>query len=559
MVENSVRIEFLKKLHLFRGLTDPELAAVAEELQELTYEKVSTVFAEGAPADSLHIIYQGQVQITRQVNNKQIKVAALVRGDYYGEQGLLRSKSRNATVTATPGTTVLLLFRGPFSRLLKKVPGLRHNFEIMMSSRKLAQDLKFSWLAENEIIYFLARKHQFLLLRDLLLPAVLLIPILGILGLAFLFISATFGLIGGFLLVADLAWGLWRYVDWGNDYYIVTNLRVIWLEKVVAFYDSRTEAGMGTILSVSTETEYFGRVFDYGTVVVRTYTGQIRMVYVRHPKQAATMIEEYWNRAKDVGRKADEETMKQAIRAKLGFTKPGGQPVGPTPAAPVKPAVPAKPAKQTPSLAAWWKNAFRMRTEDGNIITYHKHIYGFFRDAALYMLGIVALIAMVIIWPFFVDVRIPLWLATVIIFISLVLFGFIAYEYVDWQNDIYQVTIDQIIDVSRRPFGTEDRKAAPLENILSTEYKRNGILGMVLNFGTVYIMVGGAQFNFDDVADPPSVQQDIVRRQQGRIQKKRETETSAERERMSDWLAMYHRTMDEVNREKDQSRSPNSE
>ena len=113
--------------------------------------------------------------------------------------------------------------------------------------------------------------------------------------------------------------------------------------------------------------------------------------------------------------------------------------------------------------------------------------------------------------------------------------------------------------MTRKPFGTEDRKAAPLENILSTENRRNGILGMLLNFGTVYIMVGGAQFNFDDVADPPSVQQDIVQRQQGRLQKKKDTETSAERERMSEWLAMYHRTMDDVEREKNQSRQPDSE
>jgi hypothetical protein len=82
---------------------------------------------------------------------------------------------------------------------------------------------------------------------------------------------------------------------------------------------------------------------------------------------------------------------------------------------------------------------------------------------------------------------------------------------------------------------------------------------MLLNFGTVYIMVGGAQFNFVDVADPPSVQQDIIRRQQGRIQKKKEIEVTAERERMADWLSMYHRTMDEVNRENDQSRTTKPE
>jgi hypothetical protein len=331
------------------------------------------------------------------------------------------------------------------------------------------------------------------------------------------------------------------------------------LEKVIAFYDSRTEAGMATILSVSSETEYWGRLFDYGTVVVRTFTGQIRLAYVRHPKQAAAMIEEYWLRAKDGKRKADEEIMKRAIRSKLAQTKPDPPPapyVPPAPAKPAKPvksAKPAKPVKKIFSLTDLWKDAFRMRTEDGNNITYHKHIYSFFRDAAPYMLGIIALLVIMIIWPFILSSAMPLWLGMLLIFVGFILFGFIAYEYIDWKNDIYQVTPEQIIDVSRKPFGTEDRKAAPLENILSTEYKRRGILGLLLNFGTVYIMVGGAEFNFNDVADPPSVQQDITRRQQGRKQKISETETSSERERMAEWLAMYHRTVDEDNREKNQS------
>ena len=554
MIEKPARIEFLKKLHLFRGLTDTELDAVAEELQEKSFDETGTVFLEGSNADSFHLIYHGRVEIFREQTGKRSKLAALVKGDYYGEQGLLRSKKRSATITAERGTILLILFRGPFLRLLKKSPSLRHNFEIMMSSRALAQQLHFDWLSDNEIIYFLARKHYIVLLREMILPFVMLFPVFGVMALAYLWLSAGIGLVGGLLLAADLGWGLWRFVDWGNDYYIVTNQRVIWLEKVIAFYDSRNEAGISTILSVSTETEFFGRFFDYGTVVVRTYTGQIRMVYVHHPKQAASMIEEYMNRNKEIGRKADQETMKQAIRTKLGFVKPAL----PT-QAPTTPPAPPKPIKKLSPLEAWWKNAFRMRTEDGNIITYHKHIYGFIRDALPYSLGILALISIVILWPIFLDAAFPIWLGMIIMLAVLVLFGFIAYEYLDWLNDIYQVTVDQIIDISRKPFSTEDRKAAPLENILSTEYKRNGILGMLLNFGTVYVMVGGAQFNFVDVADPPSVQQDIIRRQQGRIQKKKEIEVTAERERMADWLSMYHRTMDEVNRENDQSRTTKPE
>ena len=552
MIETAARIEFLKKSHLFLGLSEEELTAVASELEEKFADADELVFQEEAPAEYLAIIYKGKVNFTQIVKGKTIKMHAMVKGDYFGEQGLLRGNVRDRTATgAENGTLLLILYRKSFNRLLKTAPSLRHNIEVMISSRQLALQLNYTWLNENEIIFFLARKHRFLLVQTLILPVVALIPVFGLLVLAFMFESATFGLLGGFSLVAVLAWGAWRGIDWGNDYYIVTNQRVIWLERVIAFYDSRTEAGMGTILSVTTDTDLYGRMFDYGTVVVRTYTGQIRLRYIRHPKQAAALIEELLDRAKYEGKKATEESMKQAIRAKLGLNKP---PVPAMPAAPTVPVKPAKPLKKPNPLEVWWKDAFRMRTDDGNIITYRKHIFGFVRDAFPYAFGILALCVLVIAWPFLPFTQggsLPLWLGTIITAGVLALFGRIAYEYLDWANDIYQVTPDQIIDISRKPFGTEDRRVASLENILSTEYKRSGVIGILLNFGTVYVMVGTEAYNFEDVADPPSVQQDIIRRQMGSKQKKTDAAAAADQNRMAEWLAMYHRTLDDYNQGND--------
>ena len=67
------------------------------------------------------------------------------------------------------------------------------------------------------------------------------------------------------------------------------------------------------------------------------------------------------------------------------------------------------------------------------------------------------------------------------------------YQIIDWSNDVFQVTADQIIDLDRTPFGTEERRSAQLENILATEYRREGIIGHLFNFGSVYITVGGTQ------------------------------------------------------------------
>ncbi len=555
MPDVAVRVGFLKKLHLFSGLSDDQLKSVAGEMDEQTFDEPATVFLEGTPADAFYIVFSGRVTIWRKNKDKEIKLATLVTGDYFGEQALLTKRTHNATVKAEKGAVLLKLYHSKFKGLLTKVPNLRPNFHVMIDSRRLARELHFPWLATDEVIYFLARKHPFLLVQAMIAPAGVVLLSVIFAAVAIIVPSIAFATISGFVLVLALAWGTWRWVDWGNDYYIVTNQRVVWIEKVVMLYDSRSEAPMTTILSVSTEMDYWGRQLDYGTVVVRTFTGQIRMEFVRHPKQAASMIEEYWNRTKERAKQMDEDIIKNAIRNKLGIKPPGG---APPPPPPPKPAPPPKKETLIDAIVAFFRDSFQMRVEASGTVTYRKHWFVLLRDTWRQIGLLIGLILVPVIYSLVVDTP-PFWL---LFFVSLAVVGDIGwwfYGFVDWKNDLYQVTSDQIIDVYREPFGKEDRKAAPIDGILSTEYKRDGFIGMLFNYGTVYITVGGAKFDFEDVFDPPSVQQDIVRRVQAKMQKKRESEGAAERDRMAQWLAYYYKTMQDIEREQKQARSGNPE
>jgi hypothetical protein len=118
---------------------------------------------------------------------------------------------------------------------------------------------------------------------------------------------------------------------------------------------------------------------------------------------------------------------------------------------------------------------------------------------------------------------------------------------VDWKNDIFMVTADEIFDIDRQPFGKEEKRAAQIENILSTSYLREGLIAYLFNYGTVKITVGGAQFDFQDVADPASVQSDINRRRMVRIAKKNEDAGKDDRERFATWIAAYHENADSFN------------
>lgn len=82
---------------------------------------------------------------------------------------------------------------------------------------------------------------------------------------------------------------------------------------------------------------------------------------------------------------------------------------------------------------------------------------------------------------------------------------------------------------------------ASLDNILSIENRRIGILELLFNYGTVYITVGGGkEMAFEDVFNPSAVQEDIERRRLEKITKKEQESIKAERERVVSWFAAYY-------------------
>jgi hypothetical protein len=213
-------------------------------------------------------------------------------------------------------------------------------------------------------------------------------------------------------------------------------------------------------------------------------------------------------------------------------------------------------------------DTLKLRYEAGESVFYRKHWFVLFRQALVPIVGILAAFVLFV-WRLIrllqspdqafiqiVNGSLQVDGFSLAILITLVpLFGWLLYETLDWSNDQFQVTPDQIIDLDKKPFGTQTRNAAQLENILGTEYQRIGILGEIFNYGTVYITVGGSKLAFEDVIDPAGVQSDIDRRRAARRAKSEANRVAAERDRMAEWLATYHMNADELRRE-EQNKKP---
>jgi hypothetical protein len=559
VVDTPARAAFLKKIHLFYGLDDDELEIIADEMNEVIVSDGEVVFEQESVSESFYLIYRGSVRILRKHRDKEFQLAVLVANDYFGEMGLIARRKRSGTVTATSDTTLLVLPRENFERLFKKTPQLRLNMDVAVRSRHLARTLRFGWLRRDEVIYFLARKHPVVLYEMLILPVLALIVPFGLFYANFFIAPLFIVLLAATLsLLAVVGWIVWTVIDWGNDFYIVTNQRVVWLEKVIGIYDSRQESPLSTILSVSVETGQLGRILDYGDVIIRTFVGKIAFTQVTHPEQAQHMIEEYWNRTKAQATSMEKEAMKNAIRKRIGL------PVPPPPKTDSQPKDDSPPPQPRPKgvnaiLRLLGSSTLKMRYEFGDHVVYRKHWVVLFLHAWVPLLATLGLIFLLL-WRlielafdparvlFSLQAGFDTWVT--VYFLAFFPFaGWLTYKVMDWSNDKYEVTSEQIIDIDRKPFGTESRNAAQLESILGTNYIRHGILGNIFNFGTVNITVGGTQLVFEDVMDPASVQSDIDRRRMARKAKQDEARITAERERMAEWLAAYHHNAEDFRRE----------
>lgn len=536
---------------------------IADGLEEVNVQKGEVVFKQDGPADSFYMIYGGSVRIIRRQDGKEHQLALLVRNDYFGEMALVSNRRRSATVTAEQDTSLLILSRADFQKLFKEHPEIQNNLAVALRSRQLARLLRFKWLRQDEVVYFLARKHPLLLYQKLIVPAIALLVPFALLY-AWLSIARTFIVVlaGGLSLLAIAAWIAWLVIDWGNDYYIVTNLRVVWLERVIGVYDSRQESPLSMVVSVGVEANQVGRILDYGNVIVRTFVGKIIFAFVNHPNQAAKMVEEYWQRTKEAAVSTEKEAMKDSIRKRLGI------PIPPKPASDSdQPTTSMPKPKGALLLRLLGASTLKLRYETGDAVTYRKHWVVLVLDAWLPFVGTLAVsllflyrLIQLAFLPDEVFISFAAGMAVdayaLALLIALVPFAaWLGWRVLDWSNDKFEVTSEQIVDIDRKPFGTEVRNAASLENILGTFYERRGFLGNLFNFGTVYITVGGNKMAFEDVMDPATVQSDIDRRRMARQLKKNETAVAAERERMAEWLVTYHHNAEEFRKAEDEKRN----
>jgi len=529
-------LDALSRVPFLRTLDSDQLAVLAAELPIERFGPERTIFRRGERPEALYILLEGEVELLQPApDGGEESVGMLRPPDILGAEELIVRQPRQSSARVTEPTTVLRWERVALRAFMKQHPKALSSLRFLADGQRMARSMDIPWLRDGEMVYALTRRHPFILYQRLSLPTfmlagALLLILWGYLsqGSLILWAGIGLGLASGLL-------ALWQWIDWRNDAFIVTDRRCVWLEKVLGLYDSRREAPLHTVLSVSMSTDMSGRMFGFGNVIIRTYTGKVIFREIPEPETVTAIIEENWRRLKAQQEAADREALIQALQRRLDEEQEagGGE-------ASSQEALAATP-ETTSGRAGLDRWGFKVRFEDRGVITYRKHWAVLLQAIALPTGCLIAMILLLGLHLAGVLNWLPATSAS-LAFGGAALGAALwwAYRYVDWANDIYQITDEQIIDVYKKPLGREQRKVAPLENILGTEVDRKGLLGILLNYGNVVANVGTEQFTFEGVFDPVMVQQDIVHAQETLMQRRAEGERAKRQEEMVELFDIYH-------------------
>ncbi len=115
-----------------------------------------TVICEGDYGRDLYLILEGVLELTTTaIDNNELLVAILRRGEYVGEDGMLTGHPYKATACAQRPTLLLQVPEQVMQRLMELVPGMRNHFERFNNARSLKSILKhmalFQGVADTDI------------------------------------------------------------------------------------------------------------------------------------------------------------------------------------------------------------------------------------------------------------------------------------------------------------------------------------------------------------------------------------------------------------------------
>lgn len=579
----ATKAEFLQQHALFKELTEEEIEALALITDEVRYENGAMVAYQGDVADSLYIVKSGRLYAETRKNDIEqdsyvVESKNYLTQHYFGEDWLFVPNVHPANVKADSRqgnpATLLVISGTNFVRFLNQYPQAIHNLapevETVDDEERVVGGLKDEAFAEaqklfakakrrrsvisilpDELVQYSARRSHWYLLVQIFLPILLMILIPG--GLLYFFSTQPpeaflYRLrywVPGILFVLLSGILLFQVLDWSNDYFVVTNKRVVHRE-----FDLRTfrvdikTARIDQVQSVEIlKPTFLSNLLNFGTARITTASafGNIFFDNIDNPIWVKETLDRQSKMVKTLDASREQTLLRQTFSDHFAV-RPQYEPVGEKAA----PLPPVRPAYED-SLWFRFRQRYYWRVETENAIIYRKHFLVLIIESAiplgLALLGV--LLTFVLIYYFQFTFR---QLLPALAFVYILDILWLIWRVEDWRNDMFQLTDRLIVDIDRRPFGFgESRKQALLSNIQNVNAYTPGLIHTIFNYGNVEIETAGAESNlvFENIPYPSVIQSDIFAQLENMLDQQSRRQRGTRHKEYALLLDVYKQTMEQ--------------
>ncbi|MCF8062272.1 MAG: HEAT repeat domain-containing protein [Deltaproteobacteria bacterium] len=122
------RLELLRLVPLFHGLSMDDLVALSGVLEPLALSPGMLVIRENDPGDALYLVQDGELSVIKSLGReRELKLASVGRGGFIGELALIDRAPRSASVRVETETRLLTLRGDRFMHLMKRRANLPLN------------------------------------------------------------------------------------------------------------------------------------------------------------------------------------------------------------------------------------------------------------------------------------------------------------------------------------------------------------------------------------------------------------------------------------------------
>ncbi|MBP7998921.1 MAG: cyclic nucleotide-binding domain-containing protein [Chloroflexi bacterium] len=526
---------FLAQHPLFSELYEDELTVLAAITEEREYPEGAVVAYQRDVADGLYLVRSGHLlalSVTQVGEVASQDKKHYMAGQFFDDAWLFAPGIHPATVKAVKPSRVLTIKGDNFLKFVEKhhIPveylGLTPQAqEAALRSRLALPKRQYAplQLQPDELVEWQARRSPYILLLRGIFPAVLMfvVPLL----LFYLFVSfiptaSTLLLILVTAIPALIGAAIMGFhiLDWSNDYFLVTNRYLIHAEfNLRTFSTAVDKVPIDRVQSVEIEKPSFlMNLFDVGSAKITTgaQNKTLRFDFIDNPQEIQDTLNRMQQRGKALDFGREQASMRESVEGYFALPPAYKKVEEPKPTRDEEEELPLG-QRLWQSIQKETRQRLSLRHEVGNLIIYRKHPLVLLNALKWPFVGFVLLIVFNILANQFALAQTISWLWLLEGPAFLVILFWSIWQFLDWDNDLYQLSDRYVVDIDRLPFGfSESRKQADLGNVQNVSATRPSFLATLFNYGNVKIETAGAAANiiFENVHNPNKIQNEIFGR-----------------------------------------------